>query len=156
MVNNKPHTRNIVRLMIVSHGYILLAKHQGSDKTHYFLPGGGIEYNESLIDAAQRELNEEIGVFKHDISSIHPVAVYEHSWDDKGKPFHEISIVCTCEVQNLSSDKPVFSQEPHLQFIWQKTSHLSEILFLPEDFKKLVPEWLKNNDQTSFFHSSMP
>lgn len=150
------HTRNIVRLMITSGDYLLVAKYDQGDEAIYFLPGGGIEYNESVIAAAQRELAEEIGITKERIEYIKPVAIYEHSWDDKGQPIHEISIICKCGVDGLSSDKEVLSKESHLKFIWKSVVSISTINFLPEDFRIHIPKWIKEDfQQTSFFASGM-
>jgi ADP-ribose pyrophosphatase YjhB (NUDIX family) len=155
-MSKDPHTRNIVRLMITSGDHLLVAKYQQGDETIYFLPGGGIEYNESVIAAARRELAEEIGITEDQIEFIEPVAVYEHSWDDKGKPIHEISIVCKCGIDGLSSDKEVLSKESHLKFIWERVANLSTINFLPEDFRMHVPKWIKeDHPQRSFFASGM-
>lgn len=155
-MSKDPHTRNIVRLMITSGDHLLVAKYQQGNEAIYFLPGGGIEYNESLIVAARRELAEEIGITEDQIKLIEPIAVYEHSWDDKGKPIHEISIVCKCGIDGLSADKEVISKESHLKFIWQKVATLSTINFLPEDFKIHVPKWVKQEPQIiSFFASGM-
>lgn len=155
-MNENLHTRNIVRLMISSGEYILVAKYKRGDEDIYFLPGGGIEYNESVIAAAYRELEEEMGITESQIKFIEPVAVYEHSWDDKGHPIHEISIVCKCEIEGLSSDKEVLSKESHLEFIWERVEYLSAINFLPEDFRIYIPKWLKQEKkQTSFFTSGI-
>lgn len=148
------HTRNIVRLMITSGEYILIAKFTERNENIYFLPGGGIEYNESLITAVHRELAEEIGITESQIKFIEPVAAYEHSWNNKGQPIHEISIVCRCEINDLSYDKEVLSREPHLEFIWQRVDLLFTINFLPEDFRIYVPKWLKQEPQKASFFAS--
>ena len=97
-----------------------------------------------------------MGITESQIKFIEPVAVYEHSWDDKGHPIHEISIVCRCEIDGLSSDKEVLSKESHLEFIWEKVADLSTINFLPKEFRTFVPEWLKQEQQqTSFFASGI-
>ena len=62
IMSKKLHTRNIVRLMIASGEYILIAKYKQGNEDIYFLPGRGIEYNESVIAATYRELEEEMGI----------------------------------------------------------------------------------------------
>ncbi len=151
------HTRNIARLVIASEDNVLLAEFTGGKKTIYFLPGGGIEYNESIFDAAARELNEEIGIVVDDIEAVTPIAVHEHTWDDKGQPMHEISIVCKCSVKNLTHHNEVESKEGHLRFVWQKVSEIKSINFVPEDFTSHISAWVGQEKQTGeFFISSMP
>lgn len=43
-------------------GEILLVKHTKGDREYYVLPGGGVEYQEPLLDALVRELREELNI----------------------------------------------------------------------------------------------
>jgi 8-oxo-dGTP diphosphatase len=44
------------------HGRILLCRHEKPDKHYWLLPGGGVNAGESLMDALNRELAEELGI----------------------------------------------------------------------------------------------
>ena len=44
-------------------GRILLCRHEKGGREHWLLPGGGVNSGESLVDALQRELMEEVGIF---------------------------------------------------------------------------------------------
>lgn len=43
-------------------GSVLLCRHEKAGRATWLLPGGGVQGGESLIEALQRELAEEIGV----------------------------------------------------------------------------------------------
>lgn len=45
-------------------GKILFVKHVKNGKEYYVLPGGGVEYRETLVSALLRELEEELGIKK--------------------------------------------------------------------------------------------
>lgn len=51
-------------LIFNKEGKILLVKHIKNGKEYYVLPGGGVEYRESLVSALIRELREELGIEK--------------------------------------------------------------------------------------------
>lgn len=147
------HTRNIARILIVDGSHVLLAK--VIKKGFYFLPGGGIEYNEPLATAARRELSEELDISDERVRSLRPIGVYEHTWDDNGSPFHELNLVCRCEIEGLTSAIPVSSIEQHLAFEWVPISGLSAIDLRPDAFKALIPTWLSRAGDLPFFASSM-
>jgi 8-oxo-dGTP diphosphatase len=44
------------------HGRLLLCRHEKSGREVWLLPGGGVKAGESLVDALDRELAEEVGV----------------------------------------------------------------------------------------------
>lgn len=48
-----------VAAIIVRGGAILLAQHRKDGKTYYVLPGGGVDFGETIEEALVRELKEE-------------------------------------------------------------------------------------------------
>ncbi len=152
------HIHSLSRLVILSNGHILLTQaHKKNGTAFYFLPGGHIEYNESMRKAAIRELKEEINIDASRVSDIRLLGVYECSWDDKGTPYHEIAFVSSCTVSGLDAKIPVQSNESHLSFHWQPINTLHQINFLPEDFRTLIPKWIGSSvDQENFFASRFP
>ncbi len=57
---NIPTTR--VSVIIVEDEKILLVKHRKGNSLYWVLPGGRLEYGETFIDCAVRELQEETGL----------------------------------------------------------------------------------------------
>jgi 8-oxo-dGTP diphosphatase len=70
--------RTRVAALIVRGNSVLLARHVKRARTTYLLPGGGIEPNESALDALTRELREEasatvrIGALRCVVEAIAP------------------------------------------------------------------------------------
>jgi ADP-ribose pyrophosphatase YjhB (NUDIX family) len=57
------------------HGRILLCRHEKPGKEYWLLPGGGVNSGESIVDALERELREEVGV--EDVPVEGPVAIVD-------------------------------------------------------------------------------
>lgn len=57
---NHPRTR--VGVLIVRGDELLLVKHRRDDHEYWLLPGGGLDYGESIHDCAVRECKEELGL----------------------------------------------------------------------------------------------
>lgn len=149
------HIHNLSRLVILSEGHILLTKTLKSDGSpFFFLPGGHIEYHETLHETALRELEEELGILPHHVKDITPIGVYEYAWDNKGAPYHEIAFISRCEVEGLRADTPVPSQEAHITFEWVPLQHLAEVAFLPAHLCDILPKWATNPIRPEAFFSS--
>ena len=57
------------------HGRILLCRHEKPGKEYWLLPGGGVNSGETLVDALERELLEEVAV--EDVPDEGPVAIVD-------------------------------------------------------------------------------
>jgi len=59
---NKAEPRIRIGVVIVQDENILLVRHKKEGKTYWLLPGGGLEYGESIDECAKREVMEETGL----------------------------------------------------------------------------------------------
>jgi ADP-ribose pyrophosphatase YjhB (NUDIX family) len=55
---------------------LLLCRHEKPGKEYWLLPGGGVNSGESLVDALQRELGEELGI-NAEVAVEGPVAIVD-------------------------------------------------------------------------------
>ena len=76
--------------------YILLIKRRNNPYRDFWaIPGGFVDENESLIDAARRELHEETGIAMLDLEQFYTFG--DPGRDPRG---HCISVVFVCYVPN--------------------------------------------------------
>ncbi|HEY9721094.1 MAG TPA: NUDIX hydrolase [Oscillatoriaceae cyanobacterium] len=60
--HSKSLPRVRVAVVLAQEGKLLLVRHRKGEDTYWLLPGGGLDYGESLAECAARELREETGL----------------------------------------------------------------------------------------------
>lgn len=60
--HSKTHPRIRVAVVVVRGDRVLLVRHVKGEKTYWLLPGGGLDYGETLEACARREVLEETGL----------------------------------------------------------------------------------------------
>ena len=130
----------LVRALIIQNGKILLCQTKGRD--YYFLPGGHVEYGETLSDALIRELKEEMGA---KVLEKQFIGGAENLFDQRGEFVHEISFVFQTEIEG----EVVEAHEGHIQFSWFSYEEFVQNNVLPPSLKEAIIHWIQKKE--SFF-----
>lgn len=86
-------------------GRVLLIRHEKGEKHYWLLPGGGVNSGESLVDALQRELSEEIGIvgFEEELLVEGPVAIVDSISPQRSfAPKHVVHIIFAGDLPDRS------------------------------------------------------
>ncbi len=134
----------IARGICVKDDKILLAYFK--EKEYYFLPGGHVEFGESVFKTLEREIFEETGLS----AQVRDLAfVFEHTWNDEEKIVHELNYVL---MYDLNQAPPTIrSKVGHLEFVWIPLEQFTDLSFLPSEIKRLVSDILRGDRKTTFF-----
>ncbi len=112
--NGIDYTRNVVRAIVLDNDNKVVLIHVFGDdifghRDYYELPGGGVENNETLIDAIKREIKEELGVTIKDITPIGRVVDYYNLIRRKNNNHYFLA-----KVDKVLNEKHLEEYEKHL------------------------------------------
>ncbi len=128
---------------IARHGeHVLVCR---SRRGYSYLPGGHVEFGESFSNALTREFREETGLKTRVLSVI---AAGEHRFTQRGKPRHEINIVCHVALKHGKPDAaappPVSSREDDISFEWVPIKRIAATDFRPKFMARWIAEGLSS------------
>ena len=129
--------RNNARAIAIKNGNILLVKN--IKKNFYFLPGGGLEFGETLQDAVKREFEEEANLTNLNVKSV--IGIFENIFIDDQK-YHTIENLVEVEIL----DENVVSVEDHISFEWVPIEQITEIKYYPTLLGVKILDWYKNHE----------
>jgi 8-oxo-dGTP diphosphatase len=122
-------------------GMFLVGKRKGSHGNGtWAFPGGHLEYGESIIDCAKRELLEETGVNSSDILNIKEIGYTNDIFDIEKKHYItilvEVLIKDNVKIMNLEPDKCD-------EWRWTTVTNLPMPLFTP--LENFINKYLTTN-----------
>jgi len=122
----------LVRALIIRDRRILVCQTIGKD--YFFLPGGHIEFGESMQDGLRRELVEELDA--RVIASAY-IGCVENIFEQNEVKKHEISFVFHIDIDL----RDVSSKEEHISFYWLTFEEFIDANVMPPAMKDAIVEW---------------
>ncbi|KAF0819941.1 MULTISPECIES: NUDIX domain-containing protein [unclassified Cytobacillus] len=138
------HIRVRAGAVIIENNSILLIEFQDEKGLHFNLPAGGVEPQESVIDAVIREVKEEASV---DVR-VGPLAfVYEyapHLNEFSYGQIHSLDLMFECQLIEGSMPKMPSAPDPNQTGVrWVPLSTLANIVLYP-NMKAHILEYINN------------
>ncbi len=130
MINNKKELKISVKVVFRAGDKVMFHKTKDGIRD---LPGGHIEFGETIIEALKRELVEEIDFnLKND-----PELLDVWAYIRKNKNIHRVYIVYLINI-GKKPKKFIHQEVDDMEFIWLKKEEIKEQCFLPEMEKLLL------------------
>ncbi len=130
----------IVRALIIKNRKILVCWTHGRD--YYFLPGGHVEFGETMQVALRRELAEELGV---DVAKAKFIGAVENLFVQNQTQKHEVSFVFHVDI----NESNVVSKEEHISFLWMGMDEFINNNIAPQAMKDAIIKWTA--EKNAFF-----
>ncbi len=130
----------IVRALIIKNKRILVCKTEG--RGYFFLPGGHIEFSETMHNALHRELWEELGVR---LTAVQFLGGVENLFEQDGVKKHEVSFLFHADIDT----DDVVSKEAHIMFFWMSEEEFIKQNIAPPALKDAIVKWIA--DRQPFF-----
>jgi ADP-ribose pyrophosphatase YjhB (NUDIX family) len=115
--------------------------HQEKGQSHWSLPGGRVEWGESIVDALRREMQEELYV---EVTVERLGWIIENFFTFEGEAYHEIGFYYLMQLPGdtpfLDEAAPFSMAETHLLFRWVPISKLENEAFYPICLRKGIRE----------------
>ncbi len=123
MVNSQKHIEVSAKIVFRHKGRFLY--HRTKDGARD-VPGGHIEFGETIFEALKRELKEELGF----ILKKEPKLMYAWTYFPRDKSAHRVYLVYLLDIPKMLAFK--HQELDDLEFIWLKKDEIKAQKFLPE------------------------
>lgn len=134
--------RSAARAVIISDNQILFMRDKSYSREYLSLPGGGIEFKESVSAALKRELKEEIGTslpLGRFLGCFEQHFIHETLGD-----IHDLSFIFLIQISNLEKAQ-IKSQEARYECVWIDLDKLKTVDLVPKELATLLPTWLDHD-----------
>jgi ADP-ribose pyrophosphatase YjhB (NUDIX family) len=145
----------IARVVIVQNDCILVnqGKSKKTGETYFALPGGHVDPGESCVEAARREVQEEL---EAEIQVGDLLCAAEQIYAGQSKSDgdrHELTLLFTATLTKAprEANGKVLSPEPSKNFQWLPLSQLPNANLLPPSLKRFL---LEQNSSRYDFHDA--
>lgn len=118
----------ISRVIIRKDNKILLCRNK--ERGNYYLPGGHVEFGDTMVKTVYKELNEELGLKEDQILNLKYLEVLENLFGKDEITNHEIILIFSA---TLAENAQAVSMEPHIDFEWKNVNELGDIKFMPSE-----------------------
>lgn len=147
--------RPSAKAIIIRDGKLLALRMRDEKGPWYLLPGGGVEFGETLHEALRRECREELGVEPAEIGGLRFVREYisaRHEFADEEPDAHQVEYMFECRLARQNGDcpldaapgtVPILPDKGQLGLAWLPLATLTRYRFYP---KALRPFFLHIDD----------
>ncbi|RXJ74355.1 DNA mismatch repair protein MutT [Veronia nyctiphanis] len=127
------NVRVSVRAVCYRDNALLLAEHRDERGLWYILPGGGVQHNETLDQAFDRELLEETGgkAKMGDILFVREVLADRLDTNYLPAHLHQIEMFVEATEFEIVAEPAEFDKD-QIGFVWMPLEKLDELLFFPK------------------------
>ena len=142
------HLRPSAKAIIIRDGSLLVLRMRDEEALWYLLPGGGVEFGETLHEALRRECREELGV-EVEIGPLRFVREYiaaHHEFAHEGDA-HQVEYMFICRIVGQNGDcpldavggaVPLLPDKGQLGIDWLPVAALEEHRFYPKTLRPLL------------------
>lgn len=130
---------------IIKNGDKILVTYDSPDSYRY-LPGGKVEFGESVFDTVKREIKEELNIDVLDVKELFVDEVFYFS-NFSNTNVHELCFYFEIKIalnQEISKDKfSTFENNRELYFEWLTLDEINKIDFRPHSVKDVLSNFPK-------------
>ncbi|PIY96934.1 MAG: hypothetical protein COY66_02060 [Candidatus Kerfeldbacteria bacterium CG_4_10_14_0_8_um_filter_42_10] len=129
----------ILRAIIVNSDKILLCVSNDQPPIHY-LPGGHLEYGETLEECLKREIKEEVGAV---VKTSRFMETFENFFKWRGENHHEINLLYEVTLKTVNPEK-IKCQESHISITWLAVSAIPKSRLLPASIHQYLIKYFNH------------